>query len=424
MSIFFLCFALLFLIYCSAFFSSSETAFLSLTPLKLRQMRKEKNKRVHLLVSLKSNPSLLLTTLLIGNNFVNSLSSSLATALAISLVGSKGTGIASLAMSVIIILFGEILPKTMATYEDKKIALRHAPILAFLQKILSPITWFFLKFTIILNKTVTRLVPPSTELITEDELKTLFEVGKQEGTLESSEKDMLNKIFEFSDLRVRDIVRPAPLVKAISIDSDYESIQKIFKETGYSRLPVYENSFDTIKGWIHIKDVLFYGNAQDTFVLKKHMHPMLFVPETKFAIHLLQLFKAEKQSIATVISEHGKNDGIVTVDDLLKAVFGRITDEYNTKLKSPEERIQLIGQNEFIIPGDLLLSEVNTIFGLFLESEDCDTFGGWLLEEFGYLPQNTETIQHGKLIFTVEEQNHNRIQRIRMLYAKEKLRER
>ena len=424
MTIFAMGILLILLIAASAVFSSSETALLSLSHIRLRQMLKRKEPKADSLAALKKELPAVLTAILIGNNFVNSLASSLATALAVSLMGSGGNAAAAAVMTFIIIVFGEIIPKTTAASKSAETAARFADFLCVLRKFFSPLIAVFLKtaaaFTFLLNK----IWDSDSRQITEDELKTLFDVGSMEGTLQSGEKEMLHRIFEFTDLRLRDILRPRALIKTVNVSASYEETVRAVAESGYSRLPVCGESFDDIQGLIHFKDILFYAGSKESFFLRDIMHRVLFVPDAQTALSLLHIFKTEKQNFAVVVDEHGSNRGIVTMDDILKAVFGRITDEYNSRDKAAEERITLVSPSEFIIPGDILLTDINNIFGLNLVSQEFDTIGGKLLEEFGYLPETSERIKIGSVLFTVEEQSRRRIQRIRMQYAKDTPKER
>ena len=254
--------------------------------------------------------------------------------------------------------------------------------------------------------------------VTEEELKTLIEVGDEEGTLEDGEKEMLYKIFEFTDLRVRDILRHRSFVKAIDSKANYEETLSKFIESGYSRLPVFKDDLETILGTIHYKDVLYFSGSKLNFTAEKIVRKALFIPETISVVTLLMRFRTEKHTFAVVVSEHGNVEGIVTTDDVLKAVFGRITDEYNSKTIKPEERIRVTGKREFLIPGDMFLNDINRIFSTDLESEDFDSLGGWLLEQFGYLPENGEKLKIGSTTFTVEDVGSRRIQSIRMRYER------
>lgn len=411
--------ALVVLVAVSAVFSSSETALLSVSNIQLRQMLKKKEPKAQRIEYLKKNMPEVLTAILIGNNFVNSLSSSLAAAVAVSIFGDRGNAAAAACMTLIIIVFAEVLPKTIAVSDGVRTAARFAGFLSVIRRALSPLVWIFLKIARALSSLLNKMRGPESGRLTEGELKTLFEVGGREGTLQSGEKEMLHRIFEFTDLRLRDIARPRTLVKTVRADASYKEAVQAVAESGYSRLPVCGSSFDKVEGLIHFKDLLFYAGNKKDFSLGDIMHRVLFVPETQTTLSLLHTFKTEKQNFAVVVDEHGSNFGIVTMNDILKAVFGRIIDEYNGSDKAPEDRIAVVSSSEFVVPGDMLLSDVNNLFGLQLTSEECDTVAGWLLEQFGYLPEPAEHILRSGFLFTVEEQRRRRIQRIRIQYARE-----
>lgn len=409
---------LMFLVVMSAFFSSSETAFLSLSKIKMRQMLKENKKAATPVAKLKQNTDNLLTLILVGNNFVNTFASSLATSVALGFFGESGVGIATAVMTVLIIIFGEILPKSFAANNPEKLSIFLAKPLSLLKIILKPITFIFSAFSKMISKFVETFQKNPLPSVTEEELKTLIEVGDEEGTLEDGEKEMLYKIFEFTDLRVRDILRHRSFVKAIDSKSNYEETLSKFIESGYSRLPVFKDDLETILGTIHYKDVLYFSGSKLNFTAEKIVRKALFIPETISVVTLLMRFRTEKHTFAVVVSEHGNVEGIVTTDDVLKAVFGRITDEYNSKTIKPEERIRVTGKREFLIPGDMSLNDVNRIFSTDFESEDFDSLGGWLLEQFGYLPENGEKLKIGSTTFTVEDVGSRRIQSIRMRYER------
>ena len=408
------CITLIFLIISAAFFASSETAFWSLSKVKLRQMLKNNRKKTTPVIKLKNKSQDLLTLILIGNNFVCTFASALATSLALEVAGARGVGIATATVTVLMIIFGETLPKNMASLKSEQIAQRYAPALSALIFIFKPLILIFNLINKVIIKFFSSLQKNPAPVITEEELKTLIDVGDEEGTLENGEKEMLYKIFEFTDLRVKDICTHRSLVKAVPENAGYSETIKAISDSGFSRLPVYRDSPETLVGLLHYKDVLTYTGSKADFLAKQIMRPILFVPETLFVVDLLQKFRSEKRNFVAVINEHGSFSGIVTMDDITKAVFGRITDEYNARPVPPEERIRIAGSGEFLIPGDMLISDVNSLFTWTLDSEDCDTIGGWLLEQFGYLPSPGEKIRYGKTLFIVEEQNCRRIQSIRI----------
>ena len=404
---------ILLLVALSAFFSGSESAFLSISKIQMRQYLLEKRKNATLISKLKSNMDSLLSTILVGNNFVNTYSSALATSLAISLFGDSGAGIATGFMTVLVIIFGEVLPKTIATNQSYEVAKFVAIPLNIIKKILFPIVFIFSLLSKGINKIEFKIAPRKAPLITEEELKTLIEVGNKEGTLEAKEKNMLNKIFEFSDLRVRDILKPRTLVASISVDANYDEVVKTFSTSGYSRLPVYAESFDNILGVLHFKEVMFSSpKNKENFSVKKLLKNVCYVPETISAITLLKILKKEKQNLAIVVDEHGSNCGIITMDDILRSVFGRITDNFDDGEGNPVNRIQVINANKFSVPGETRLEDLNSIFSLSLDSEEFDTLGGWLLEQFGSLPSTGEAIRRGNVIYLVEDQAQRRIKSV------------
>lgn len=399
------------LIALSAFFSSSETAFMSLSKLKVKQLVKEKDKRAPLISALKANTESLLTTILVGNNLVNNFASSIAAALAISLVGESGIGIATAVMTVFIIIFGEIVPKTIASHRPIETAQRFAPLLRTVQVILHPVAALFTLVSRFASRVASGEKQP---IVTEEELKTLIDVGSQEGTLESGEKDMMHKIFEFTDLHVRSIMTHKARIKAVPIDAPYKTVVEAFKACGFSHLAVYRDNIDGICGVVHYRDVLFCKNKGADFALTSCMSEPLFVPESKSAVAMLELFRAEHKHFAVAVDEYGCNSGVITMDDLLSAVFGRLSDDSTAAAPPAEERIEFVNATEFRIPADMTLSDFNGVFGFALESEFYQTLGGWLLERFGALPAVGAAVRFDGATFVVEELFPRCIKKVRL----------
>ena len=409
-----------------AFFAGSETAYLSITRLMLRHLQKKdnsgkKNSPAKRISYLKKDTNRLLSLILIGINFVTSLVSGLAAALAIKLLGNKGATIATFTISFILIIFGEIVPKTIAAVHPVGFASFTARALIFLQKVFFPIVWVFSKITDGITKALQVFFKNSKELITEDELKSLIEIGAKEGTLEAGEKKMLYKIFDFTDLHIRDIMRHRSLVQYIPVDADYDEIVKIFALSGYSRLPVCDGDFSNVEGMLFYKTVLLKAPSKEVNSVRsrksfarRYMHPTLFVPETLYATELLQKFKTEKQSFAIAVDENGSNSGIVTMDDILRAVFGRSINSIHNEIP-PEKRIHPVSITEYIVPGDIKIDDTNELLDLDLESENYTTFGGWLLEAFGELPEIGAVLKKDGVIYKIEEQSQRRIQSVRVI---------
>lgn len=400
----------------TAFFTSSETAYLSIQRITLRKMLKEKKRGATKIAFLKAHMDELLTLVLVGTNFVSTLSSALATALALEVVGAGGVGIATLIITFFITTFGEIIPKTVAAVKPESVAGRFAPALIFLAKILFPVDWLFTKVAQGVNILTGHIWKKDAVPMTQEELKTLIAVGENEGALETGEKIMLYKLFEFGDLHVYDIMQHRSLIKSVPEKADRKEVVTAFSTSGFSRLPVYGSDSDTITGVIHYKSVLFRNQdlaCGDGFA-RSCMQPVLFVPETLSVLELLLKFRKEKADFAVALNEHGSTAGIVTVDDLMRAVFGRMTDEDSLSEIPPEQRVKILPGGEFIVPGDMKLRDVNEILDMNLESDYYTTLGGWLLERFDSLPSIGQALKYQKALFIVEDQLLRRIVSVRI----------
>lgn len=401
-----------------AFFAGSETAFLSINKIKLRQMIGEGRKNAKTAAKLRENIDELLTIILIGINFMNTLGSAIATALAVSLIGNSGVGIATVCFTFFSVIFGEIIPKTVAgRYTEETVCKNSVPLLV-LEKVFFPVVWIFSAISKGTASLAKNLLKDDSPLVTEEELKTLIDVGAQEGTLEASEKTMLDKIFRFNDLTVHDIMKHRSLVKSVSVDDSREKIVQMFVSTGLSMLPVYEGSKESIVGVIHYKSVLFNSekNNEKNYA-SSVMKNVLFVPETFTALELLAKFKKENTEFAVALNEQGFLAGVATIDDIQRVIFGRMTDDDKSKIPA-EERIKLVSANEFIVPGDLKLDDLNSILKLDLESDEYMTLGGWLLEKIGYLPSTGEIFNWKNCLFFIEDQSQRRIQQVRIKFVK------
>ena len=402
-----------------AFFAASETAFLSITRVTLHQMLKKdggkKNSPAKKIQHLKKDTNKLLSLILIGINFITSLTSGLAATIAIKLAGNSGSAYATAIISFVLIVFGEIMPKTVASVYSVQTASIFATPLLILEKVLFPIVWIFSTITNGITKILTHFVTESRDLITEEELKSLIAVGENEGTLESSEKRMLYKIFEFTDLKVHDIMRHKSHVHFVPENATYDQIADIFAQTGYSRLPVCRNSFEEVLGVLYYKNVLLAGRVikESENLAVRCMRPALFVPETITATELLQKFRKENVNFAVAVDENGSNIGIVTMDDIMRAVFGHSVHGEQSDIP-PETRIVPVTSKEFLVPGDMKIDDVNELLKLELVSDDYDTLAGWLLEQFDAIPEAGEAIRRDGVLFKIEDQTRHRIQSVRI----------
>jgi putative hemolysin len=398
------------------FFAASETAFLSLSKLKLRQLVQNKLPHAKTALNLKSDMDRLLTLVLVGTNFINTLAASLATVLAVQIAGNSGVGIATAVITFCVTIFGQIIPKTAAVLHPSQTALRFAPALLVLEKLLFPIVWFFSQISRIASAAAGKVWKAGSDDVTEEDIKMIIDVSEREGTLEAGESRMLHKIFKFNDLHAHDIMKHRSLVSAVPVTASRGSVVETFMASGCSRVPVYEGTSDTIIGMLDYKSILF-STGKDTesgeFV-RRRMTAALFVPETFSVLEVLARFKREHTDFAVVLDEQGCTAGIVTMDDVMRVVFGRMTDENATSDIEPESRVTLISKNEYIVPGDMKIEDVNAILKVNLESEEFNTLGGWLLEKFGCLPSTGEAFVDGNVAYFVEDQARRRILSVRI----------
>lgn len=406
---------LIILIMCVGFFTSSETAYLSLPKLKLRSMVEKKKRNARLVVNLKKNMDRLLTTVLIGTNFLNSLASAIATAFAISLLGKKGSGIAPFVTAFFITTFAQIVPKTAAALNPEAFCSNSAPLLFILQKLLFPLVWLFERLSHIVVAIVEKIIKPEAGGVTEEELKTLIDLGETEGTIEKDEGKMLNKIIQFNDLTVNDIMKNRHFVSMVSEDASYSEVIKEFEKSGFSTLTVYKGEKENVTGVINYKEILFSDIEGGQGFAAKIKRNVTFIPGTLSVLEVLQKFRTQNHKFAVVLNEQGVTSGIVTMEDVIKTVFGRMTDENSYDNLPVEDKIKMVSFNTFLVPGDLKLDDVNEYFGLKLESEGMNTLGGWVLERIGHLPSIGDVTKFGKTIFITEDVLQRRIVSIKVI---------
>lgn len=396
----------------SAFFSAAETSLSSITKVRYRQIKKSKNKADRVLAKVLADPKRMLTTLLIGNNIMNIWSSSIATAFAIHLFGSEGIGIATVVMTVFILIFSEITPKTLASNDSGNLARTIAPAVDLVQRLLFPLVTAFSLINSLFIRLLQKISPDTAHRLTEDELRTMIEVGKKEGALEAGEHALLNRAFDFTDIKLREIMTARTEIAAIQHDATMEQIRELFRIHRFSRMPVYQGTLDEIQGMIHYKDLLFLLEHNGEGTLKDLLRPVLFVPETQGTFELLKQMDRHNQNMAVIIDEHGGTAGIITIDDAVAAVFGGIHDEYDTGETEPLDSVQIRDTHHLRVPGNLKLTDLNALLKTTLNSDYFETVGGFLMEQAGRLPVTGDAIRFGTMLFTVKEQSGRKIQYI------------
>ncbi len=370
----------------SAFFSSAEVALIGITKAKVRTLHNEGKKGSKALSTLKESPDRILITILIGNNIATIGATAIATSIAISAFGDIGIGISTGIVIIILLMFGEIGPKLYATRSGESYTLFIAPIILFLSQIISPliylVEWVGKRKG---NKNV--LTEPS---VTEDEIKEWIEVGKEEGTIEQEEREMLYSVLQFGDTNVRQVMIPRIDVSVIEDNCSLEKAMKIFSETGYSRLPVYHDTIDNIVGVLNVKDVFsILINQKHEVRIRDLVYEPYFVPESKMIDDLLKELQVRKMQLAIVLDEYSSFAGIITVEDILEELVGDILDEFDIEENSVEK-----GNNgEFIVNSQVWVQEMNEEYGFSLPIHDSyETIGGLVFSHLGHIPHPGESI--------------------------------
>lgn len=399
------------LILLSAFFSASETALVSLSKIRLRGMVEDGVKNSNIISKLVENPNKLLSAILIGNNIVNIGASALATSIAIDIYGSSGVGIATIIMTLLILVFGEVTPKSLAARNSEKTSIRVAKPIYYITITLKPLIYVL---TIITNGVI-RLLGGGKDsrqpLITEDELKTIVNVSHEEGLLEGEERQMIYNVFEFGDSQAKDVMTPRTNMVAVSINSTYEELVSIFKEENFSRVPVFDEDIDDIVGILHVKDLILYVDDKESFDLKNLVRPAYYTYEYKPTAHLFDEMRANRYPIAIILDEYGGTAGIVTTEDLVEEIVGEIRDEYDEE----HEDIEVVKEDEYLVDGSTKIDLLNDMIGTNIESEDFDSIGGFVIGILGRFPEEDEIIEFENIKFVIEKIEKNRIEKMRIL---------
>ncbi len=401
---------LIILIFLSAFFSMSETALTSISKIRLRTMVDENVKNAAIIQKVLEEPDKLLSAILIGNNLVNIGASSIATALAIDKFQNQGVGIATGILTVVILIFGEITPKTFATKNAEKISLLVINIIRLCMFIFTPIIFLLNIITGFLLRLLGVKKDEKTPTITESELITMVNVSHEEGVLEIDEREMINNVVDFSNNDASDVMIPRTDIVAVDINLSYKELTRVFKEETFSRLPVYDGSIDNVVGVISLKDLLFIDDIE-SFSIKKYMREPFFTYESKSLKELFATMRADRTPMAIVLDEYGGTSGIITIEDMLEEIVGDLADEYDTH----DDEIIAIQENEFLVDGTTKIEDVNETLGTNFQSEDFDSIGGFVIEAFGNFPNNLDSIVIDDTKLIVEDIEKNRIEKIRIL---------
>lgn len=400
---------LVLLLMLSAFFSSAETALTTVSQIRMRTLAEDGNAKAKRVLTITDNSAKMLSAVLIGNNIVNISASSIATALAIRIFGSVGAGIATGTLTILILIFGEISPKTLATIHADKLALAYSGIISFLMKILTPVIYIINALSLIFLKLLRVNPKAGNKAMTEEELRTIVDVGHETGVIESEEREMINNVFDFTDSEAKEIMVPRIDMTFVPVNATYQELLDIFRKTKYTRLPVYEDTNDNVIGILNVKDLLLVENLSDLSI-RAIMREPFFTYEHKKTAELLRQMQTSSINIAIVLNEYGTTAGLITLEDLLEEIVGEIHDEYDA---NEEEDICALNEHEFIVLGSMNLEDLCASLNLSMESEDYDSIGGYILEHLDHLPEEGEAIttQEGTIL-RVEKMDKNRIEKV------------
>ena len=395
----------------SGFFSASETSLMSLSKIRIRYMEEDGVKGAKLVSSLIEKSSDLLSSILVGNNVVNIAATSVSTSLFISIFRDGGVAIATAVMTVLVLIFGEITPKTIAANSPEKIAVIVSKPISIIMKITKPIVWVFNLLTGIIFKIMGIENDGVKPFITEEELKAMVNVSHEEGVLEIEEREIINNVFQFGDMQAKEAMIQRLDMVAVNIEDSYDEIIELFKSEKLSRLPVYQESIDDIVGILNIKDIIFLSDEEiQNFNIKNYVREAFFTYEFKKITQLLEEMKKEKSQMAIVVDEYGGTAGLLTIEDLVEVIVGDIDDEYDEE----EEEIVKVSDNEYLVEGSTKISDVNEQIGINFESDEFDSIGGFIIGYLKRIPEENELIEVGNVKFSVESIDKNRINKIRI----------
>lgn len=397
----------------SAFFSASETALTSISKVRVRHLKEEGVKGANVLEKLISEPKKLLSTVLVVNNIVNIAATSISTSVMVGLFGSRGVAWATAIMTVLILVFGEVTPKTLASNNKEGVSLAVAKTLSLSITIFAPLVFLINLMTTLIFKILGIKDDDPKSLVTEEELKAMVNFSHEEGVLEQEEKAIIDNVFEFGDMKAENAMIQRIDMVTVSADADYDELLSLFKEEKMSRFPVYRGNIDDIVGILNIKDIIFLTDEEEeTFKVEDYMRDVFFTYEFKKISQLLEEMKLAKTQIAIVLDEYGGTSGLLTIEDLVEVLVGDIEDEYDEH----EDEIVKISNNEYIVDGSTKISDVNEYLHEDIESGEFDSIGGYIIGYLNRLPIEGEEIElNGFITVKVLSLDKNRIGAIRMM---------
>ena len=410
---------ILVLIMLSAFFSSAETSLVTVNRLWLRSLADQGNKRAQLVLKVIENQSKMLSAILIGNNIVNLGASAIATLFVQRLWGEAMVSVGTGVLTLMVLIFGEISPKSAATAYADKLSMVYAPFVYMIMKLLTPVIFIINLFSRGVMKLMHLNLDRKAHSITEDELRTMVDASHEEGVIESEERRMINNVFDLGDSMAKDIMVPRIDMSCVDVNATYEELMEIFRQDMFTRMPVYEETTDNVVGIINMKDILLYRQG-DPFSIRDYMRRPHYTYEYKKTSELLMEMKESPVNVTIVLDEYGATAGMITLEDMLEEIVGEIRDEYD---EDEQDTVQKLNDREYLIEGSIKLDDLNELLELGLESEDYDSLGGFIIERLDHLPQAGESIEYEGMKFVVQQVDKKRIEKVHLYLPEEKQRE-
>ncbi len=403
----------------SAFFSSAETALTTVSRLRIMTLSEEGNKSATVLLKVIDNKEKMLSAILIGNNIVNISVSSLTTILVTNLFGSYAVSIATGLLTILVLIFGEITPKTFATLHNEKISLKYAKIIYAIMWVLTPVIFIINKLSFIVMLLFKSENSAKTSTYTENELKTIVNVSHAEGVIETEEHEMLQNIFEFSDRQAKDVMIPRVDVCMLEVSSTYDEIMETFRANRYTRIPIYEDSTDNVIGIINIKDLVLYKHGE-SFSIRNYLREPYYTYEYKKLSDLLLEMKKASANITIILDEYGAASGLLTLEDLVEEIVGDIKDEYDY---DEEDLLKAVSDTEYIVEAQMNLDDFNDILGTKLVSDEYDSVGGFIIEHLDRMARTGDMVETPDISFLVDSTDKNRIEKVHVFLHKEEKKE-
>jgi CBS domain containing-hemolysin-like protein len=398
-----------------ALLSVAEVAFIAVNRIRLRHLTEKGSKSAETAQKIREQHDRLFSAVILSGNLFTILATSVGTALAIKIFSGNGIIIATIVMTFLTVIFGELTPKTFAVTHAEKIVLIMAKPLDIYMKLISPLVWVFNKLSNLIIRLLGGEIKPTPQLLTEDEMKAMISIGEEEGTLEKEEKKMLHNVFEFGDTRVSEAMVPRTEIVAVPEDAVVADVLELLTANRYSRYPVINETVDNIVGLLYVKDILMKMEKEEvtkTTPIKNIIRDAYYIPESKMVTELLDEMQKNKFQIAIIVDEHGGTAGLITLEDIMEEIVGGLQDEFEAI--EAEKEVEIVDESTFMVVGSTGMDEVNELVGADIKSEEFNTIGGFLFGLFGHLPKIGEQLRYHKLRFLILEMDGKRIEKIKI----------